>query len=482
MANEVKLTFAGDAGQLQNAARKAQQATQGVAESATNASDQFSRASQGTNDFVTRVGRLGAAVDGASTAVSDIGGGIQALADFQSAAANRAARLARAQADVEQAMLDAKQAAVDLEQATIDLSQAQIDGQQAGQDAKQAQIDVKQSMLDAKTATDDYNKAVREHGRNSAEAQQAAIDLEQAQADLAQANIDARQAQTDLKQAQTDGKQAAVDSAQAVRDAKDAQLDLNEAQREANPTDLQKFAEQVNTVTPLISALVAVVALATAAQWAWNVAQAANPIGLIIIAIVALVAVIVLIATKTDWFQRLWKAIWAGIVGYINYVKKMYTMAFNAMIMVGEKLLGAVTKIPGLIAKVWGGLFGILTAPFRAAFNFISRAWNGTVGRLSWSVPGWVPGIGGNSISAPTLPQFHSGGVASGAMGSEFLAVLRAGERVVPTAGGNGPMTVVVEAGSGGSSVERHVAALVLDLIRTGAVKLVVRNNRVAVP
>lgn len=51
----------------------------------------------------------------------------------------------------------------------------------------------------------------------------------------------------------------------------------------------------------------------TGIQWLLNVALSANPIGLIIIAIAALIAIIVLIATKTDWFQRLWNAAWGGI-------------------------------------------------------------------------------------------------------------------------------------------------------------------------
>lgn len=50
-----------------------------------------------------------------------------------------------------------------------------------------------------------------------------------------------------------------------------------------------------------------------AAQWLVNVAMIANPIGLIIAAVVALVAIIVLIATKTTWFQTIWKAMTTGI-------------------------------------------------------------------------------------------------------------------------------------------------------------------------
>lgn len=218
-----------------------------------------------------------------------------------------------------------------------------------------------------------------------------------------------------------------------------------------------------------------------AGQWLLNAALTANPIGLVVLAVIALIAIIVLIATKTTWFQTIFKAVWGGVKAYIEFVKNAYVAAFHLMINVGSKLVSAVTKIPGLIKRVWGGLFGILTAPFRAAFNFIARAWNNTVGRLSFSVPSWVPGLGGKGFSVPNLPTFHSGGIVPGAPGQEMLAILQAGEKVTP-AGGSSGMTVAVVAGGGGTSAEQKLAELVLLLFRGGAIQLVVRNGRVAVP
>lgn len=60
-------------------------------------------------------------------------------------------------------------------------------------------------------------------------------------------------------------------------------------------------------------AFTAVKAAATAMQWLFNAALWASPITWIIIGILALVAIIIIIATKTDWFQRLWKWAWTGI-------------------------------------------------------------------------------------------------------------------------------------------------------------------------
>jgi hypothetical protein len=194
--------------------------------------------------------------------------------------------------------------------------------------------------------------------------------------------------------------------------------------------------------------------IATAAQWLWNVAMMANPLGLIILAIVALVAIIVLIATKTTWFQTIWETVWGAIKAYFEFVvnawKTVFTAVWDAILAYFNFVIGAWKKafqlvgdavgwlmdlfrsIPGKIGDAFSRVKDLITAPFRAAFNFISDAWNNTIGRLSWTIPSWVPGVGGNSISAPRLPKFHDGGVVPGPRGSEMLALLEGGERVIP--------------------------------------------------
>jgi hypothetical protein len=68
------------------------------------------------------------------------------------------------------------------------------------------------------------------------------------------------------------------------------------------------------------------------------------------------------------------------------------------------------------------------------------------VGRLSWTIPSWVPIVGGNTISAPKLPKFHSGGFIDGPgpVGSEVVIKALVGERVVPIGGDGGGGTTNV--------------------------------------
>jgi hypothetical protein len=436
--NRVTLEIAGDAGsatralgeveqaasELETELTQVGQAARTMSTSVGSSEDAFETAARGANRFGEALDTANGATSILSGGIGDVGGAMTAFSDFQDLAATKA-------------------------------------------------LEHEKALLAVEQAQKDYDEAVKEFGANSLE-------------------------------------------------ARAAQLALTEAQQAAEPpTKMEEWGEKLELLSPIIMGLVGVTDLltlanmalsaswvktaagavasrvatiagtvatgvATAAQWLWNIALTANPIGLIILAIVALVGVIVLIATKTTWFQDLWQAVWGAITAYFEFVvnawKTVFTTVWDAIVAYFNFVVGAwkkaiglivdgakwlidkVTAIPGLISSAFSGLFGIITAPFRAAFNFVADAWNNTIGRLSWTIPSWVPGVGGNSISAPRLPKFHQGGVVPGPRGSEMLAILEGGERVIP-AGGSGRAQVIT-VNVGGS---RYLAALVEDL--SGAIR-----------
>jgi hypothetical protein len=451
--NAVTIDFAGDASKLQAAAKKATAATEDVARAANDAASDYDRAGAASDRYGDKLGSLGAATTGALDAVDTLGGGMQALADIQDFARAKADRLARAELDVEQALVDSKQATIDLRQSRVDLRQANQDLAQSGLDLKQSEIDQRQATLDAKIAQDEYNKAVKEHGKDSDEAKQASIDLAQANQDLSQAQADGKQSAIDLKQATADKMQAENDAAQASVDAKEAQLNLNSAMHEADPPELQQWADMIGLVTPLLSAVVGVLGLVTAAQWLWNSALLASPVTWIVVAIAAVIAIIVVIATKTTWFQDLWRAAWGGIKAAASAVGSWFSDtlwpkirgAWDGITSAGKKAWDWLKALPGRIADAFASVAEAIARPFRSAFNAVSRAWNNTVGNLSWTVPGWVPGVGGNTISAPRLPTFHAGGTVPGPPGAEVPIIALGGERMSHNGGaGGGEMTQVI--------------------------------------
>lgn len=489
--NEVTLTFGGDARQAAAAAQQAQTAVTTMADQVGATAGEMDNANQSASRFGDGLGRAGAAAAGMSAAIGDAGGTLTALDDVMNMGRNRAEAQARALNDVEQASADVEQAYGDLRQAQLDLNQSMLDGKQAGIDAEQAVIDAGQAALDAATAQTALAEASKKYGADSAEAKQAALDLAQAQADLKQANLDAEQAAADHAQATEDGSQAQRDMRQAAIDAKGAQLDLTAAQREANPSTLTGWAKSLETVTPLIMGVVGAVNLltlatqlstaswisnaaaqvgskiatvasavatgiATAAQWLWNAAFAASGIGAIIIGVTLLVGAIIYIATQTTWFQDIWRVTWA-------WVKDAASAAWDWLKTLPDRIGAVFGKIPSLIKTAFSGLAEIITWPFRTGFNMVSDAWNATIGKLSWTMPS-IFGVGGFTIRAPKLPKFHTGGTVPGAPGSEMLAILQAGETVIPAGGSGGRTVLVIQ--SGGARLDDLLVEILARAVR----------------
>lgn len=193
----------------------------------------------------------------------------------------------------------------------------------------------------------------------------------------------------------------------------------------------------------------------TAVQWLLNTALFSSPITWIVLAIITLVAIIVLIATKTTWFQDAWNAAWGGIkdgamavgvwfrdelwgvyilgtyngiIGGVVWVKDAFLEHLGAIRKTGEKWWDWFSALPTKIKSAFIAVGDFVSAPFRAGFNAVSRFWNGTIGQLHWSVPGWVPGIGGNSISAPRLPQLAKGAWIPATPGGRVVNVAEGGK------------------------------------------------------
>ena len=453
-----------------------------TAKSSTRLGDAF-------NNVGDRSGRLVATF-------GDVQSSIGSIIDLTNSNAEKQQRQARALNDVDQAYNDMEQAVRDASQAMIDLDQAQNDVAQSSIDAEQAALDVTTANLDAEEAQQAYNDTIKKYGANSLEARKALGDLNQAKLDAKQAQQDLTQAELDGRQATEDYEQANNDLKQAQTDATGAQLDLNDAQREVKESSgMRAWLNQLNTATPAIlgvgmavQALVgmtnsltlasvrsaaaaaavriatlasaAATGIATAAQWAWNIAFASSGIGTVIVLVGLLIAAIVFIATKTTWFQDLWNWVW-GKIGdpvkeAIGWIVDVVSTAWDGIVAgvrwVRDAIVGAITwavekSLPivyTLIAvkdRIIGAFNsvrdGIVNA-FRYAFNMVSRLWNNTVGRLHFSVPGWVPQIGGNSFSAPKLPYMQHGGEIR----SDGLFFGHKGERIIPAT--TNPLTDVI--------------------------------------
>lgn len=200
-------------------------------------------------------------------------------------------------------------------------------------------------------------------------------------------------------------------------------------------------------VIPVLGTVATAIGTAATAVWGFTTALLANPITWVVVGIVALIAAIVLLIVY-------WDDVKAAAVAAANWIADRWNelvgtisdIASRIYQWIADKIGGAwewvqqkalefwnwLSGLPGMIGQAFASIAQTLSAPFRSAFNAIADVWNNTVGQLSWTVPDWVPLIGGNTISVPKLPHFHTGGLVPGTQGSEMLAVLQAGERVLP--------------------------------------------------
>ncbi|EFC79080.1 hypothetical protein FrEUN1fDRAFT_7805, partial [Parafrankia sp. EUN1f] len=283
----------------------------------------------------------------------------------------------------------------------------------------------------------------------------------------------------------------------------------------------------------------AATAIGTAAQWAFNAAMSANPLTLVALLVVALTAGVVALYMKSETarevinaaFSGIWSAIqfvynwvrdnWPLLLGILTgpiglavltvvkhwdsirngaaaalgWVRDNWPLLLSiltgpigaAVIQIvthwdsiknkGVEILNWFKGLPGEVKGALAPVPGMIYEPFKSAFNSVASAWNNSVGRVGFTVPGWVPKLGGKGWSIPDIPLLAAGGflrqggtAVVGDAGPELLD-FPAGARVTPLPRG-------VSGGSASGGQQR----LVLDV--TGAdeelkrlIRKMVRND-----
>ena len=204
---------------------------------------------------------------------------------------------------------------------------------------------------------------------------------------------------------------------------------------------LTKFGDWASEHPGIILAIGAAIATIAAAIVAVNIAMALNPFSLIAIAVVGFGALLVAAYKKFEPFRTVVDDVFGAIKWWVNNV-----------------------TIPAVMT--------MLTV-FKTVFNGIARAWNSTVGKLGFSIPDWVPGIGGKGFQMPDIPMLANGGIVTG----PTLALIgEAGpEAVIPldrmgSMGGGANVTINVQ----GADPNAVVDALRVYMFRNGSVPITV--------
>jgi hypothetical protein len=182
------------------------------------------------------------------------------------------------------------------------------------------------------------------------------------------------------------------------------------------------IAAAVLLVNGAMTAWTAITTAFTVVQAAFNAVMALNPVVLVTLAIAALVLGLIVAYKKFEGFRKV-----------VDTVFQFITKAVS----------GSLDLIKSYFSTVLGF--------YKTIFNGIASLWNNTIGKLSFKVPGWVPGLGGKGFDVPNIPMLAQGGIVTG----PTLAMIgEAGpEAVVPLskAGqyGMGGVNITIQAGVG---------------------------------
>lgn len=262
--------------------------------------------------------------------------------------------------------------------------------------------------------------------------------------------------------------------------------------------------------------------IATAAQWLWNAALSANPIGIVVLAIAALVAGLIWAWNNSETFRNIvlgvWNAVKAGISAAVDWIRGAISWFANLPGMIGGwfssmasaaigkagELVSFVRSLPGKIMSAIGNLGSLLLGAGR---DLLTGLWNGISGAAGWLkdkifgffgslLPGWAKDILGihspSVVFAQEIGEFIPPGVGVGmesampglidqarSMTDDLLAAAQIpdGSLTAPVLASSG----MAPSGASGGSVSVNftgntsdaLATVIMEMIRIGKIQLV---------
>jgi hypothetical protein len=150
------------------------------------------------------------------------------------------------------------------------------------------------------------------------------------------------------------------------------------------------------------------------------------------VVIIAIIAALVALQVKFDIFGKAidgikvgFNALWGAIKFVFDWAKNNWPLllaiitgpfglAILAVVKFKDQIMEAFSLIYKGIKATMGFVADVITAPFKAAFRMVAWLWNNTVGKLSFTIPSWVPKIGGSGFNVPDIPELAKGGIVTG--------------------------------------------------------------------
>lgn len=158
------------------------------------------------------------------------------------------------------------------------------------------------------------------------------------------------------------------------------------------------------------------------------------------------------IASLVSWLRNATATARAFGSGVITWIVGATKTAINIVNSLGSTF----GRMRQSVGSAMSGIANTIVGPFRSAFSAIVAAWNNTVGRISFSVPDWVPKLGGKGWSMPRFAEgvrnFGGGVALVGEKGPEVVT-LPQGSNVYSNKDskgmlGSGAVNITIQAGA----------------------------------
>lgn len=222
---------------------------------------------------------------------------------------------------------------------------------------------------------------------------------------------------------------------------------------------VQENSQLVTLIIGIIGALAAAVIAYTVAQWAMNIAMAANPVGLVIAGIIlligAIVALGVFIANNTEEIRGFFVSLWEGFMSIVQAVADWFVSIWTS---VTDRFRQGWDQIAGFFASLWSGIQAVVAAvaswfvsvwqsavaSVQAVFSFFANLVNSIINGIrsivgtvaNWFASVWESAVRSVTSVIQTLQSIFMGvfnaiqGAINGVVGA-FNAIVNAVKNVI---------------------------------------------------
>lgn len=123
--------------------------------------------------------------------------------------------------------------------------------------------------------------------------------------------------------------------------------------------------------------------------------------------------VVVVITSAVGVARALLMSLASAFIGLGERVSESLIRLFIRMGQWRDNVKSLLSDLWGWIKAAPGNIYDAVVSGFKAIFNAVIGLYNDTLGSISFTIPDWVPEVGGKGWSVPNIPMLAEGGIVT---------------------------------------------------------------------